>query len=416
MKQSQLPIKTRKENPSDEEARNAQLLIRAGYIDKLMAGAYSQLPLGLRVIENIISIISEEMEELGAKRILMPALHPKETWDMTGRWEQVEEMYKLQDNSGSRIALGFTHEEVISQIAKNNIESYKDLPFSLYQVQTKFRDEERPKSGLLRGREFTMKDLYSFHESQVSLNDFYERAKEVYFKIYDKVGVGEKTFLTFADGGSFSKYSHEFQTISPVGEDTIYLCKECEVAVNEEIIDEQEHCPQCNQEEAFETHSAIEVGNIFKLGTKFSEPIDLNYKTQEDEVKNVIMASYGIGVERLMGSIVEVSHDDRGIIWPQSVAPFDAHLLVIGESTERKLKEGQKVYKKLSNAGLEILFDDRNVSPGQKFSEADLMGMPYRLVVSENTIEQNKIEIKRRDDKKEKLVDLSKAKEIIQMK
>lgn len=404
MKQSNLFLKTIKEKPKDETSVNAQLLLRANFTEKLMAGVYSILPLGLKVKKKVENIIREEMNKLGADELLMPALHPKSIWQQTGRWDDLDIMYKLQDNSGRDLGLGTTHEEVITHIAKRNVESYKDLPFSLYQIQTKYRDEERPKSGLLRGREFTMKDLYSFHADDDSLQNFYDRTKKAYFEIYDRIGIGDKTYMTFASGGTFSKYSHEFQTLSDVGEDTIFICEDCRVGVNKEIIDEQDSCPECGNKDLREEKS-IEVGNIFKLGTKFSDPVDLNFQDETDQHKPVIMASYGIGIERLMGTVVEVSSDENGIIWPESIAPFNVHLIMIGD--EDKLRDkAESVYNKLQENGVEVLFDDRPTSAGEKFADSDLIGIPWRVVVSQNTIEKDKIEIKRRGKDSETLVEL----------
>lgn len=407
MKQSDIFLNTRKESPKDEVSINAKLLIRANFIEKLMAGVFSMLPLGLRVKNKTSEIIRDEMNKLGADEILMPALHPKSVWEPTGRWEEIDVMYKMKDNSGRELGLGTTHEEVITHLAKRKVESYNDLPFSLYQIQTKYRDEERPKSGLLRGREFTMKDLYSFHESDESLNKFYEKVKKVYFNIFERCGLGDITYLTFAPGGTFSKYSHEFQTVSDIGEDTIHICDDCKIAVNEEIIHDQNSCPECGNENLRE-ESAIEVGNIFKLGTKFSDPVDLNFQTESGDQKSVIMASYGIGVERLMGAVVEVYNDKNGIIWPESLSPFDVHLLGIGEMEDKLQEEITRVYNNLKENNIDVLLDDRQVSAGEKFADSDLIGIPWRVVISNNTISEGKIEVKRRDSENAELIDMDK--------
>jgi prolyl-tRNA synthetase len=410
MRQSNLFFKTQKDDPKGELAVNAKLLIRAKFIDKLMAGVFSMLPMGFRVREKIINIIREEMNAVGGQEIIMPALHPRSVWEATNRWNGMSSvMYQFTDENGKEWGLGPTHEEVIAPLAKYGIDSYVDMPKSLYQIQVKFRNEERPKSGLLRGREFTMKDLYSFHADEDSLNEYYDKVTESYHKIFKRVGLGDITYLTFASGGSFSKYSHEFQTLSEIGEDTIYVCEKCNIAVNKEIIDKQETCPKCGNKNLAEKR-AIEVGNIFKLGTKFSDPVGLTYTSESGEEKPVIMASYGIGIERLMGTIVEIFHDEKGIIWPQSIAPFQVHLLMIGEPTDNLKKYTEEIYKKLEDSSIETLYDDRSeTSAGEKFAEADLIGIPWRLVISEKTLNENKVEIKRRDSKEESLVSLEEA-------
>lgn len=387
MRQSDLFIKTRKQPPKDEVSTNAALLIRGGFIDKLNAGIYSFLPLGLQILKNIEQIVREEMNAIGGQEILMPSLHPKENWMKTGRWETFDILYKVTDASGREFALGPTHEEVIVPLARQFISSYKDLPVALYQIQNKFRMELRPKAGLLRGREFLMKDLYSFHANEEDFMEYYERAKEAYKKIFERVGIGDRTFLTFASGGTFSQYSHEFQTVTPAGEDTIYLCTACNVAINEEIVGEQPTCPQCAGHD-LQQKKSIEVGNIFPLKTKFSDVFDLRYRNTHGEEIPVIMGCYGIGIGRLMGTVVETLHDDNGIIWPQSIAPFMVHLLELD-------KEGGAIYEELKRAGITVLYDDRDVPAGEKLADADLLGMPYRVITSKKA--GNKVEVKERN-------------------
>ncbi len=412
MRQSALYFKTQKEFPKDELAINARLLIRANFIHKLMAGAYSLLPLGLKVKEKIIGIVREEMNALGANEIIMPALQPRSVWETTGRWQSAlaQIMYQFKDHSGKELALGPTHEEVITPLAKTIIESYQDLPVALYQFQTKFRDEPRAKSGLLRGREFLMKDLYSFHADLTSLDEYYERVKKAYPIIFDRCDL--KAIITEASGGDFSKeFSHEFMIEADVGEDEIIICRLCSFAQNKEITKHKAgaSCPKCKAG-ILDKIKAIEVGNIFKLGTKFSEPAELVYKNREGAIKPVIMASYGIGIERLMGTIVEIHHDDNGIIWPRTVAPYDAHLLLIGDNDSALQKFGDEVYNNLVKNGLDVLYDDRSqISAGEKFFDADLIGMPWRIVISEKTFVQNKIEIKNRAEKETKLLKLPEA-------
>ncbi len=403
MFQSQLFTKTKREAPKDEEAINAQLLIRAGFIDKTMAGVYSFLPLGCRVFKKIEDIIRREMESIGGQEILMPSLQPKTNWEQTGRWETYNSLFKFTSfYSKIDYVLGPTHEEIISPLMGKFIFSYKDLPKYIFQIQNKFRDEKRAKSGLLRGREFFMKDLYSFHRDENDLDEYYEKAKKSYERIFKAVGLDKLTYLTFASGGSFSKYSHEFQTLTPAGEDIIFICDKCKIAVNKEIIGEQNSCPQCGNKNLKE-EKAIEVGNIFKLKTKYSTPFNLKYKDEKGELRDIVMGCYGIGLNRLMGTIVEIYHDNKGIIWPESVAPFKAHLIEIGNEKLEIRKKAEKLYNILQKAGVEVLYDDRKEATiGEKFADADLMGIPYRLVISEKT--GDKIEIKKRNEEKTKLV------------
>ncbi|MFH1175700.1 MAG: aminoacyl--tRNA ligase-related protein [bacterium] len=415
MRQTQLFTKTIKQAPKDEPSLNAQLLIRAGFIDKLAAGIYSFLPLGLMVLNKIENIIREEMNAIGGQEILMPAIHPKENWEAAGRWEAMDVLYKIKDFSEREFALGATHEEIITPLAGKFISSYKDLPKYIYQFQTKFRDEKRAKSGLLRGKEFRMKDLYSFHQNQNDLDDYYEKAAEAYKKIFMRLGIGEITFLTFASGGAFSKYSHEFQTVSEIGEDTIYICEKCKVAVNKEIIGEQKTCPQCGNSDLTEKKS-IETGNIFKLGDRFSKAFGLKYLDKNGKENCALMGCYGIGLSRIMGTLVEIFHDNKGIIWSEMVAPFRVHLIDIckGEKFSAGLNSenrADKIYCELQEAGVEVLFDDRDISAGAKFADADLIGIPYRVVVSEKTLSEDSVEIKRRDLEKIEMVKINKLTE-----
>lgn len=400
MKQSQLFTKTIKEIPRDETSYNAQTLIRAGFIDKVGAGIYTYLPLGLRVLNKISNIIREEMNNIGGQELLMPALTPKEVWVTTGRWDNFDALFKLSGADVKEYALGATHEEIVTPLAKKFIFSYKDIPMSVYQIQTKFRNEKRAKAGLIRGREFLMKDLYSFHANQEDLDRYYLLVKETYLKIFKRLGLGEQTYYTFASGGDFSKYSHEFQTVSEAGEDLIYICDKCKLAVNKEIISEQSSCPKCGNKELREA-KAIEVGNTFKLGTRFSKPCNFNYRDINGQSQPVIMASYGIGLGRVMGTIVELYHDDQGIIWPESIAPFKVHLISLSEN-----EGADKIYDRLQSEGIETLYDDRDVSAGEKFANADLIACPYRVVVSKKTLENKKIELKLRKEKKIELISI----------
>ncbi len=396
MFQSKLFTKVKRSFPRDEEAISARLLIRAGFIDKVMAGVYSILPLGFRVLKKIENIIREEMEAAGGQEILMPTLQPKANWQKTGRWEVYDSLFRFRSYySKMEYALGPTHEEIVSPLLKKFVFSWKDLPQSVFQIQNKFRDEPRVKSGLLRTREFLMKDLYSFHVDENDLDRYYELMKKAYFNVFRRVGIGRLTYLTFASGGTFSKYSHEFQTLTSAGEDVVYLCAKCRLAVNKEIIKEQNSCPQCGNKK-LKPEKAIEVGNIFKLKTKYSVPFGLKYKDEKGREKDVEMGCYGIGLTRLLGAIVEVSHDDKGIIWPESVAPFSVHLLEFPGATAEKL------YTDLQKKNIEVLYDERSLSAGEKLVEADFLGLPLRLIVSPKTGAQ--VEIKRRNEEKTRLI------------
>ena len=390
---------------------NAILLTRGGFIERLSAGVYTMLPLGLRVLKNIERIIREEIEAIGGVELLMPTLQPKENWQQTGRWDSYDALYKLETASGQQMVLGPTHEEVIAPLVKKRVSSYKDLPLYLYQFQNKFRQEKRSKSGLLRGREFLMKDLYSFHATEQDLDQYYEQAKAAYNRIFARCGIGEQTYLTYASGGTFSKYSHEFQTKTEAGEDLIYLCSKCQVAVNKEIIEDlKQQCPQCAGTKLTEIE-AVEVGNIFKLKTKFSQPFDLNYTDEQGKKQQVLMGCYGIGLQRLMGAIVEVCHDQKGISWPASVAPFSAQLIGIGEN-KKIARACASLEKQLTKKGIGVLYDDRvNKSAGEKFSDAELIGCPNRLVISAKTLATKSVELSQRAAARQpiKLITLNKV-------
>jgi prolyl-tRNA synthetase len=402
MRYSGLFGKTIKDAPKDEIVANAKLLIRAGFIRREVAGVYNYLPLGIRVLNKISDVIREEMNAIGGQELLLSSLQNKESWEKTGRWESFRALMKAKTQLDTEYPLGPTHEEAISPLAKQFISSYKDLPLYLYQIQTKFRDEKRAKSGLLRGREFLMKDLYSFHLTEEDLNNYYEKVIEAYSKIFKRLGVGEKTYLTFASGGTFSKYSHEFQTVSQAGEDIIYICSKCNQAVNKEIFDEVKTCPNCKSKD-FKEEKAIESGNIFKLMTKYSKPFDLYVTDKDGSRKDVLMGCYGIGPSRLMGTIVELNHDDKGIIWPKEAAPYEVHLIHIEDPATEDL--AKKTYDVLTEKGIEVLWDDReNASAGAKFADCDLIGIPVRLVVSKRN--GDKIEFKERKSDKPELLGL----------
>ncbi len=408
MKQSQLFTKTKKEAPTDEVSKNAEFLIRGGFIHKEMAGVYDYLPLGLRVLRKIENIIREEMNAVEGQEILMTSLQEKETWEPTNQWDdaQVDVWFKTKLKNDTELGLAVTHEAPITKMLKGFLNSYRDLPFFVYQFQNKFRNETRAKSGIMRCREFIMKDMYSFAKDEKEHNDFYEKTKEAYKNIFKRVGIGHLTYLTFASGGMFSKFSHEFQTITSAGEDTIYVDEDKGIAINKEVYNDEVIASLGLSKENLVENKSVEVGNIFTLSTRFSDALKLTYKTEAGEEKSAFMGSYGIGPGRLMGTIVEVLSDDKGIIWPESVAPFHVHLLSLGED-EAVLSEAKKVYEKLMAEKVEVLFDDRSgVTAGEKFADADLLGMPVRAVVSARSIKEGGIEIKRRVEEKGKIVSL----------
>jgi len=406
MLQSKLFTKTRKEAPADEVSKNAEFLIRAGFVDKLQAGVYTYLPLGLRVLKKIENIIREEMNKADGVEILMPSLHPKENWETTGRWETMDDLYKVSDTSGRENALGPTHEEVVVPLAKKFVSSYRDLPVYIYQIQNKFRMELRAKSGVLRGREFIMKDLYSFHTNEEDLKKYYDVMKTAYENVFKRAGIGINTYLTFASGGSFSKYSHEFQAVSEAGEDTIHICDKCRIAVNEEIIADQSTCPECGADD-LRKEKAIEVGNIFELKTKYSKPFNLTYKDETGEDKDVVMGCYGIGLGRLMGTVVEILSDERGMVWPEEIAPFKVHLLELSSDDIEVSKKASEVYEMLNKAGVETLHDDRtDKTAGEKFADSDLIGIPYRVLVSDKSLKAGGVEIKKRTEKDSRIVSI----------
>ena len=403
MLQSKLFTKTRKEAPADEVSKNAQLLIRAGYVYKEMAGAYVYLPLGLKVFNNIISVIREEMNKVGGQELAMTALQDKEVWNRTGRFNDdvVDVWFKTKLKNDTEVGLGFTHEEPITNMMRNYINSYRDLPISVYQFQTKFRNETRAKSGIMRGREFVMKDLYSFSRNEEEHSVLYEKLKKAYVATFERLGIGDKTYITFASGGSFSKYSHEFQTISDAGEDLIYVDEEKKIAINEEVLNEDVLKDLGLVRENLKQMKSIEVGNIFSLGTKFSDSFELTYIDEKGEKQKVIMGSYGIGPGRAMGTIVELLSDEKGIVWPESIAPFKVHLLSFKQ--DEKAKE---IYNALTAQGVEVLFDDRDVSIGVKLNDADLLGMPHRVLVTEKSLVLGGVEYKKRTDSEAEILSM----------
>lgn len=396
MKVSQLFTKTRKEAPADETAKNAQLLIRAGFVYKVMAGVYAYTPLGLRVLENIKRIVREEMNGIDGQELIMTNLQPKEVWETTARWSDdvVDIWFKTKLKDETELGLAWSHEEAIMTMMQHYVESYKDLPVSVYQFQTKLRNELRAKSGIMRGREFVMKDMYSLHASAEDLDTYYNRVIEAYKHIYDRLGIGEETYVTFASGGAFTKFSHEFQTVCDAGEDILYLHRGKNIAVNEEVLDEAVQEFGINKNELEKVKSA-EVGNIFNFGTEKSQQMGIYVTGQDGAQEPIYLASYGIGITRVMGVIVEKFSDEHGIVWPENVAPYKVYLVRIGTS-DAVTKEADALYKNLQDKGVEVLYDDRDARPGEKFADADLLGIPHRVVVSEKTLQKGKYEYKAR--------------------
>lgn len=405
MRLSKVFTKTRKDAPADEQAKNAQLLIKAGFIHKEMAGVYTYLPLGRMVLDNIVSVIREEMDAVGGNEISLTALQAKEVWEKSGRWsdEVMDVWFKTKLANGSDLGLAPTHEEPLTALMKNFISSYKDLPAYPYQFQIKFRNELRSKSGLMRGREFWMKDLYSFSRDQAEHDDFYEKISEAYVNVYARLGIGSMTYKTFASGGSFSKFSHEFQTLSDVGEDTIYVHEGKKIAINEEVYTDEVLADLGVSKNELVEKKAVEVGNIFTLGTRFSEPLQLTFTDKDGSVKPVFMGSYGIGPSRLMGLIAEHFADDRGLVWPEDIAPAKVQLISLGDDAE-VVKAADELYETLHAAGVAVIYDDRDARPGEKFADADLMGVPHQVVVSARNISANMLEYRARAEGNQELL------------
>lgn len=394
--------RTTKQAPADEVARNAQLLIRAGYVHKTMAGVYSYLPLGLKVVENIKQIVREEMNKIDSQELVMSTLQRKETWQETGRWsdELVDVWFKSKLQDGTEVGFGWTHEEPIVDLLRNYLKSYKDLPISVYQFQNKLRNELRAKSGIMRGREFVMKDMYSVHASKEDLDNYYNAAIEAYKRCYDRFGIGDETYVTFASGGAFTKFSHEFQTICDAGEDYIYLHRGKNIAVNEEVLDDAVKELDIDRSE-LERVKTAEVGNIFNFGTQKSEEMRLVFTDAEGVEQYAYMGSYGIGITRVMGVIVEKFADDKGLVWPENIAPAKVYLVQIGSQSRATADE---LYQKLQSAGIETIYDDRDERPGVKFADAELLGIPYRVTVSDRLLDDGKWEVSTRQTGEQRLL------------
>jgi prolyl-tRNA synthetase len=413
MKRSKLFVKTQKDAPADEVSLNAQLLIRAGFVHKVMAGVYAYTPLGIRVIEKIKQVVREEMDAINSGELIMTALQRPEIWQETGRWddEVVDVWFKTHLKDGKELGLAWSHEEAIIEMMKQHITSYKDLPQSVYQFQTKFRNELRSKSGIMRGREFVMKDMYSVHASQKDMDEYYEKAIDAYNRVFERLGIGSKTFVTFASGGAFTKFSHEFQTICEAGEDTLFVNEEQTVAVNEEVLDDATKELGIDKETLKPTVSA-EVGNIFKFGTEKSEKMKFTYTDAEGAQQPLFLASYGIGITRVMGVIAEMMSDEKGLVWHMNIAPYHVYLASIGEVSD----QAEKLYAVLENNGIQVLYDDRDVRPGDKFADADLMGIPFRLVVSPRTLESQSVEFKDRREEESTQISVDSIVEYLQNK
>ncbi len=396
-------VKTLRTAPKDETARGAQFLSRAGYVHKELAGIYDYLPLGLRVLENIKAIIRDELNQIGCQEILMSSLQNPEPWQKTDRWdiEKMDIWFKTELAAGGELGLAPTHEEPVTKMLKSYISSYKDLPIYVYQFQTKFRNELRAKSGIMRGREFLMKDLYSFSTTEEEHDAFYHQVETAYKNIFDRLGIGADTFQTFASGGVFSKYSHEFQTLTDIGEDTIYYNADKSVVLNEEVLNDEVLAELGVKHEDLQSTKAAEVGNIFTLKTKYSAPLDLAFNDKDGQRKTVLMGCYGIGVSRVMGVIAEKFCDNRGLIWPEQIAPYKYYLIGIGEEGT---KQADALYQDHEDA---VFYDDRDIRPGEKFADAELMGMPYRVVVSDKTLATGQAEITDRATGESKMVSLS---------
>jgi prolyl-tRNA synthetase len=401
MKQSQYFLKTSKTKPAEDISVNAILLEQGGFVQKVMAGVYTFLPLGQRVLVKIENIVREEMNALGAGEMFMPALHPKVNWEATGRWSGLDVLFKIKSQHGYEYALGATHEEIVTPSALPIINSYKDLPLAVYQIQTKFRDEPRAKSGLLRGREFRMKDLYSFHASEQDLDAYYEKAVGAYKRVFNRIGLN--ALYTEASGGTFSKFSHEFQVEVGNGEDVIFVCEKCNTAKNKEVYEEGVTCTTCG-ESSWREVTASEVGNIFKLKTKYSDSFNLKFTDNGGKQQPVLMGCYGIGTSRLMGVVVEKFNDEKGIVWPDSIAPFKVHLLGLNLDDDAVRRETEKIYSKLTESGVEVLYDDRDQSAGVKFADSDLIGITFRIVVSKKTLTEGSVEVKKRNENEAMLV------------
>lgn len=415
MKMSQLFTKTRKEIPSDEVSKNAQLLIRAGYIHKEMAGVYAYMPLGKRVLDNIAQIVREEMNSIGGQETQMTVLQPRDIFEITDRWDdaKVDNWFKTKLNNGTELGMGLTHEEPFVDALKDHVSSYKDLPIYVYQIQNKFRNELRAKSGLLRGREFIMKDMYSFARNQSEHDELYERAADAYHRIYARLGIGNETYRTYADGGIFTtRFSDEFQTVSPVGEDTIYIDHKKKIAINKEIYTNENLTKLGLSKDDLVEERAVEVGNIFPLESKYSDALELFYTDISGQKQSIIMGCYGVGISRLVGLLAEHFADDYGLVWPRVIAPFVVHIVLLGADSDDTTNAVTILIEALKLVNITYVIDDRaDMSAGAKLADADLLGMPYRIVVSQKSLQSGGFACKMRTDQQEHIFGLEQVME-----
>jgi prolyl-tRNA synthetase len=405
MRLSEQFTKTRKTVPADETSRNAQLLIQAGYIHKELAGVYAYLPFGIQVLENIKSIVREEMNILGAQELLMTSLQRKELWEKTDRWsdKNVDIWFKTKLKNGSDVGLAWSHEEPVVDMMKSFVSSYRELPIAVYQIQTKFRNELRAKSGIMRGREFIMKDLYGFSRNDEELLEFYNKMQEAYLNIFERVGLGDITYVTYASGGAFTKFSHEFQVVTDAGEDTIYISKDKKLAINEEVYNDESLSQLDLMREELEKVKSAEVGNIFNFGSTKAEELGMHFTDESGQDKPVYISSYGLGITRLMGVITEHFSDDKGLAWPENIAPAKVYIARLGAG-EQTINQADELYKLLEDARVTVIYDDRDVRAGEKFADADLLGIPYRIVISDKTVESGTIELKNRKESDSKQI------------
>lgn len=410
LRQSELVTHTSRNVPKEEVSINAQLLTRAGFVNRLMAGVYSYLPLGARVLAKIENVVREECNAFGSQEVMMPALQPKEAWTRTGRWDTVDVLFKLKGVGNRDLALGPTHEEVVTPLIGQFLLSHRDLPASVYQIQTKFRNEARAKSGILRGREFRMKDMYSFHAEETELTKYYDTCIELYNRIFARCGVGHCTYPTLSGGGIFTTgFSHEFQTVTPYGEDTIWVCRERGLAVNVEVFDKVKELPEW-RDAKLETVKAIEVGNIYRLGVKYTEPCGVTFNGADGKSHPVFMGCYGLGTTRLLGAVVEVLHDEKGMKWPAEIAPYRAHLVSLFNETN---DEVEALYQYMGRAGVETLYDDRPCGAGEKLKDCDLIGVPLRIVIGPRSLKEGHVEVSERGDPEVKRMTLDQVRDFI---
>lgn len=408
IKLSHLVSKTSKSVPADETAQNARLLIQAGFIHKEMAGVYAYLPLGLKVLENIKQVIREEMDGIGSQELMMTTLQPRDIWEKTDRWDdkKVDNWFKTKLANGTELGVGLTHEEPIVDAISSYVSSYKDMPLSVYQIGNKFRNELRAKSGLLRGREFVMKDMYSFSKTQEEHEKIYEQAVRAYHRVYQRLGLGEQTYRTYADGGIFtSRFSDEFQTLSEIGEDTIYVDESKKIAINEEILNDENLKKLGLNKADLVKKKGVEVGNTFHLESKYTDALNVYFTDENGQKQSIIMGCYGIGVSRLMGVIAEHFADDKGLVWPEAVAPAKVQLIKLGDEDE-VTEVADKIYQSFIKEQIGVIYDDRDIRAGNKFSDADLLGIPYRVVISKKTLQQSSVELKARTSDQTKLISI----------